>query len=76
MEEQDLQETEKPLFVRANRGERLRKSIAARLRRRATKITKSIRVFKLEKEAKQRVRAKRRLLKQKQKKFRNRRRIA
>jgi len=71
---EDLQETTSPLFIRASRGERLRKSIAARLRRRSVKLTKSIKSFKQEKEAKERVRAKRKLLKQKR--FRNNRKSA
>lgn len=66
---EDLQETTSPLFIRASRGERLRKSIAARQRRRSVKLTKTVKSFKREKEAKERVRAKRRLLRQKR--FRN-----
>jgi|14BtaG_2_1085337.scaffolds.fasta_scaffold86213_3 hypothetical protein len=66
---EDLQETNSPLIIRASRGERLRKSIAARLRRRNVKLTKTVKSFKREKEAKERVRAKRRLLRQKR--FRN-----
>ena len=66
---EDLQETNSPLIIRASRCERLRKSIAARLRRRNVKLTKTVKSFKREKEAKERVRAKRRLLRQKR--FRN-----
>lgn len=54
-----------PIIVRPSRGNRLERSLAARSRRRGVKEVKHIHQYKLEKDAKDRIRAKRRLEAQK-----------
>lgn len=56
-----------PIIVKPSRGERLKKSIAARLRRKETKKVKHTHSFKEEKDAKERLRARRILEAQKKK---------
>lgn len=58
-----------PIIVKPSRGERLRKSISARLRRKETKETVNIQSYKEEKEARERLIAKRRMAKLHQRKM-------
>jgi hypothetical protein len=62
-----LEEIEQPdpIIIRPSRGNRLGRSEAARSRRRSVKQVKHIHQYKLEKDAKDRIRAKRRLEAQK-----------
>lgn len=55
----------KPIIEKPNRGERIKKSVAARLRRKEVKEVKNIHSYKEEKDAKERLKAKRTLEKQK-----------
>lgn len=62
-----LEEIEQPdpIIIRPSRGNRLERSEAARSRRRCVKEVKHVHQYKLEKDAKDRIRAKRRLEAQK-----------
>lgn len=54
-----------PIIDKPSRAERIKRSIAARLRRKETKQVKRSHLFKEEKDARERLRAKRALQKQK-----------
>ena len=54
-----------PIFEKPNRGERIKRSVAARLRRKEVKAINETHSFKEEKDARERLMAKRRLEKQK-----------
>jgi len=66
---EDIQ-TDEPIVYRPSRGERLKRSVAARLRRKETKIQKEVHSYKEEKEARERLQAKRQIEKQKKMKVR------
>ena len=56
-----------PIIEKPSRAERIKRSIAARLRRKEVKEVKNIHSYKEEKDAKERLKAKRTLEKQKKK---------
>lgn len=64
MIEQQSEEFE-PIFEKPNRGERIKRSIAARQRRKEVKMIREEHSYKDEKDARERLMAKRRLEKQK-----------
>lgn len=57
-----------PIIKKPSRGERIKRSIAARIRRKEVKKTKSVHSYKQEKDAQERALAKRTLEKQKKRK--------
>jgi len=69
--EQQSEEFE-PIFEKPNRGERIKRSIAARHRRKEVKMILEEHSYKDEKDARERLMAKRRLEKQKKRARRNR----
>jgi hypothetical protein len=71
IEEQQSEEFE-PIFEKPNRGERIKRSIAARHRRKEVKMILEEHSYKDEKDARERLMAKRRLEKQKKRARRNR----
>lgn len=64
---QDTQEVSgpDPIIIKPSRGKRMHLSNAARRRRRSTKVARNLHSFKEESDAKQRLRAKRTLERQK-----------
>lgn len=60
-----------PVFEKPSRGERIKRSIAARFRRKEVKDINEFHSYKEEKDARERQQAKRRLEKQKKRKQRN-----
>ena len=56
---------DEPIIEKPSRAERIKRSISARLRRKEVKETKSIHSYKQEKDARERMRAKRTLQRQK-----------
>jgi hypothetical protein len=61
-----------PIFEKLSRADRIKRSIAARNRRKDVKDIKEVHSFKDEKDARERLQAKRRLEKQKKRAQRNR----
>ena len=61
-----------PIFEKLSRADRIKRSIAARNRRKVVKDIKEVHSFKDEKDARERLQAKRRLEKQKKRAQRNR----